>query len=185
MYSVFARPHRAIRQSGSSICQHGPAKLSSLCKAEKHLHSDPKPAQSMHKDRSAEPGISRTRRRAQLRTRVPLPRRAGQPPRGVGAVADRFLRRATAVTTAARGVCGRAELSRGRWPVERPWSDSTQSRRWRTRRPRNPRPRGTTRQPILSPPQAGRQTRQAEKHHLNVCQSAYCRRPSLRLRGHS
>ena len=28
----------------------------------------------MHKDRSAEPGISRTHRRAQVRTRVPLPR---------------------------------------------------------------------------------------------------------------
>ena len=48
--------------------------LGSLCKAEKHLHSDPKPAQSMHKDRSAEPGISRTHRQAQVRTRVALPR---------------------------------------------------------------------------------------------------------------
>ena len=48
--------------------------LGSLCKAEKHLHSDPKPAQSMHKGRSAEPGISRTHRQAQVRTRVALPR---------------------------------------------------------------------------------------------------------------
>jgi len=48
--------------------------LGSLCKAEKHLHSGPKPSQSMHKDRSAEPGISRTHRQAQVRTRVALPR---------------------------------------------------------------------------------------------------------------
>ena len=42
------------------------------------------------KDHSAEPGISRTRRRAQVRTCVRLSRRAGRVLRGVGAVADRF-----------------------------------------------------------------------------------------------
>ena len=45
----FARPHNAedtpgIRQSGRLR-----SLQSSLCKAEKHLHADPKPAQTMHK----------------------------------------------------------------------------------------------------------------------------------------
>ena len=60
--------------------------------------------------RSVEPGLSRTRRQAQVRTRMSLPRRAGQLERGVGAVADPFPRRATAVV-ALCGVRGRAELS--------------------------------------------------------------------------
>ena len=33
----------------SSICKHWPVKLSKLRKAEKHLHDDPTPAQTMHK----------------------------------------------------------------------------------------------------------------------------------------
>ena len=49
LHSVFAQPHNAeetpgIRQSGRLR-----SLQSSLCKAEKHLHADPKPAQTMHK----------------------------------------------------------------------------------------------------------------------------------------
>ena len=47
LYSVLAPPH-GCRGSPSNP-PIGPGPLTSVCKAEKHLHADPKPTQTMHK----------------------------------------------------------------------------------------------------------------------------------------